>query len=520
MLHPLLCKIWEQEQVPEDKKRGHLVKLSKKVDLSSCGNWRGTMLLSTPGQVLAKIMLERLKIILTRGSEMSRQASDKIPRPSSRPSQRERAGRFLMQWTMSGALVMKDLTLNNAKSFCTSIYTQDPFLHLMKLTLDEYVLLVLETQADRERQAQLQAGLQAHMKNTEEINMNAKVRSSSKKSQSALKSSRKRKVAAGGGEDSAEDIEMTSISDACHNNTSHEELLCPTSGHQGEEPHTNPAYLHNSQCPSTAAIHGSPDGALPSHDADISNAHHTSSPHFSSPPQTSEEVSRPEFATNSLPNSTATLPPGTKGYSSAYERTGAYIPSFHFNTAYADYVNQSYSPASICQPIYSAVDQAPQQHYSFHHPVNYNVAAAVNHAQPAPHPYWANNNHAAPVSGDLAYHHLPYTHRTFSPPYDLHKREGLQQPHQDSGLDSRGFIARPTPSYDHSGRQAAMYYHSRQHDSFHPPPTHPQAPVGSHMTRQDSASSLFWHDEALATAIGATSGFSGFRKSYLPASFM
>ena len=41
MLHPLLSKIWERENVPEDWKKGHLVKLHKKGDLSSCGIWRG-----------------------------------------------------------------------------------------------------------------------------------------------------------------------------------------------------------------------------------------------------------------------------------------------------------------------------------------------------------------------------------------------------------------------------------------------------------------------------------------------
>jgi len=64
MLHPLLVKIWEQEEVPEDWKRGHLVKLPKKGDLSSCNNWRGIMLLSIPGKVLSKIILERLKAAL------------------------------------------------------------------------------------------------------------------------------------------------------------------------------------------------------------------------------------------------------------------------------------------------------------------------------------------------------------------------------------------------------------------------------------------------------------------------
>ena len=64
MLHPLLSKIWEQEQVPEEWKRGHLVKLPKKGDLSSCNNWRGIMLLSIPGKVLSRIILERLKTAL------------------------------------------------------------------------------------------------------------------------------------------------------------------------------------------------------------------------------------------------------------------------------------------------------------------------------------------------------------------------------------------------------------------------------------------------------------------------
>ena len=61
MLYPLLNKVWEQEQVPEDWKKGHMVKLPKKGDMSSYNNWRGFMLLSIPGKVLTRIILERLK---------------------------------------------------------------------------------------------------------------------------------------------------------------------------------------------------------------------------------------------------------------------------------------------------------------------------------------------------------------------------------------------------------------------------------------------------------------------------
>ena len=61
MLQPLLLKIWEEEQVPHEWKLGYMVKLPKKGDLSVCGNWRGIMLLSVPGKVLTRIILERLK---------------------------------------------------------------------------------------------------------------------------------------------------------------------------------------------------------------------------------------------------------------------------------------------------------------------------------------------------------------------------------------------------------------------------------------------------------------------------
>ena len=79
MLHSLLSKIWEQERVPEDWKRGHLVKLSKKGDLSS-HNWRGIMLLSNPGKVLTRIMPERLKTALDKRLRVEQAGSDKIAR--------------------------------------------------------------------------------------------------------------------------------------------------------------------------------------------------------------------------------------------------------------------------------------------------------------------------------------------------------------------------------------------------------------------------------------------------------
>ncbi|VDP46920.1 unnamed protein product [Schistosoma curassoni] len=55
MLHILFKKIWEKEQVSMDWKEGHLIKITKKGDLSKCEEYRGTTLLSVPGKVLNSV---------------------------------------------------------------------------------------------------------------------------------------------------------------------------------------------------------------------------------------------------------------------------------------------------------------------------------------------------------------------------------------------------------------------------------------------------------------------------------
>ena len=61
ILHKLYRKVWEEEEIPEDWRQGHLIKLPKKGDLTECQNWRGITLLSIPGKVLNRIILDRLK---------------------------------------------------------------------------------------------------------------------------------------------------------------------------------------------------------------------------------------------------------------------------------------------------------------------------------------------------------------------------------------------------------------------------------------------------------------------------
>ncbi len=61
LLDPLFGKIWEEEVMPADCKEGYLIKLPKKCKLGKCSNYRGITLLSVPGKVFNRIILERMR---------------------------------------------------------------------------------------------------------------------------------------------------------------------------------------------------------------------------------------------------------------------------------------------------------------------------------------------------------------------------------------------------------------------------------------------------------------------------
>ncbi|CAH8567532.1 unnamed protein product [Schistosoma intercalatum] len=61
ILHILFNKIWDEEQVPKDWKEGLLIKIPKKGDLSKCDNYRSITLLSIPGKVFNRVLLNRMK---------------------------------------------------------------------------------------------------------------------------------------------------------------------------------------------------------------------------------------------------------------------------------------------------------------------------------------------------------------------------------------------------------------------------------------------------------------------------
>ena len=56
----LFHSIWDSETIPDDWNKGMIVKLPKKGDLRNCNNWRGITLLSVPGKIFCRILLNRI----------------------------------------------------------------------------------------------------------------------------------------------------------------------------------------------------------------------------------------------------------------------------------------------------------------------------------------------------------------------------------------------------------------------------------------------------------------------------
>ena len=59
-LHEIVQEAWRTAEVPQDWKDGQLVTIFKKGDRQLCGNYRGISLLSIPGKVFARVLLNRL----------------------------------------------------------------------------------------------------------------------------------------------------------------------------------------------------------------------------------------------------------------------------------------------------------------------------------------------------------------------------------------------------------------------------------------------------------------------------
>lgn len=82
----------------------------------------------------------------------------KIIKPSKQNGRsfKKRASEFLLKWSFFGARVMHNLTLNNASCFGS--------FHLIRMLLDEYVLLAVESQLHVEKETEITNLLEKHMK--------------------------------------------------------------------------------------------------------------------------------------------------------------------------------------------------------------------------------------------------------------------------------------------------------------------------------------------------------------------
>nr|XP_054757618.1 DNA-binding protein RFX6-like [Lytechinus pictus] len=82
----------------------------------------------------------------------------KVIKPSKQNGRsfKKRAQDFLLKWSFFGARVMHSLTINNAQSFAS--------FHLIRMLLDEYILLAVESQFNSEKDNDLQNRLEKHMK--------------------------------------------------------------------------------------------------------------------------------------------------------------------------------------------------------------------------------------------------------------------------------------------------------------------------------------------------------------------
>ena len=59
-LHRVMCEVWTSETVPKDWVDSVIVPVPKKGDLHLCDNWRGISLLSVPGKVFSRIIINRI----------------------------------------------------------------------------------------------------------------------------------------------------------------------------------------------------------------------------------------------------------------------------------------------------------------------------------------------------------------------------------------------------------------------------------------------------------------------------
>jgi hypothetical protein len=63
-IYELICRIWENEEIPDRWRMGIVCPIFKKGDQLTCSNYRGITLLDMVYKVFSSILNQRLKIIV------------------------------------------------------------------------------------------------------------------------------------------------------------------------------------------------------------------------------------------------------------------------------------------------------------------------------------------------------------------------------------------------------------------------------------------------------------------------
>ena len=67
MITALLCRMWDEEVIPQQLKDASIIRLYKNGNHQLCDNYRGISLLTIAGKLLARVLLNRLIVHLEQG---------------------------------------------------------------------------------------------------------------------------------------------------------------------------------------------------------------------------------------------------------------------------------------------------------------------------------------------------------------------------------------------------------------------------------------------------------------------
>ena len=147
------------------------------------------------GNDIDKEVLDMLKTLLEKPAPVEEYVEwmDKIverrivtPEPESESNFKARAQDFLLQWSFTGGRLMHNLTLNNCTSFGS--------FHLLRMLMDEYMLLAVETKLNEDYENKIQENLDRYLKKDGNINKSIRMTSFSTKTKFTVPTTKSAKI--------------------------------------------------------------------------------------------------------------------------------------------------------------------------------------------------------------------------------------------------------------------------------------------------------------------------------------